>query len=238
MFERASRKLGLDQAVFARDNKAEIENLLKFGAYSIYEEDSGRSQQFIESNIDQILQTNTRIVDYNLIKNAYSFSKSSFVSHGSDTSINIDDPNFWNKVLPPQTSLSSRLLTKLNDRSFTVESQGEEFMQELELAVNEVMASKTNIETHNIEEEEILTSLLFQVTQTKQFAKGTRQLALQWMNELTRPLRNRSSRNKPDSPQIMSESEDESGEEKNRKKITSFGGTGIICAHCEKEGCG
>lgn len=237
MFERASKKLGLDQAVFQRENKGEIENLLKYGAYSIFEEDSGRSQQFLESNIDQILQTNTRIVDYSLIKNSYSFSKSSFVSHGSDTSINIDDPNFWNKVLPPQTSLSSRLLTKLNDRSFTVETQGEEFMQELELAVNEIMASKTNIETHNIEEEELLTSLLFQVTQTKQFSKANRQLALQWMNELTRPLRNRSSRNKPDSPQIMSESEGEESEEKNRKKITSFGGIGILCGHCEKEGC-
>ena len=80
--------------MFSKDTKAEIENLLKYGAYSILEEDSSKSQQFFESNIDEILQTSSRVVNYNLIKGCYSFSKSSFVSHGSDTSISIDDPNF------------------------------------------------------------------------------------------------------------------------------------------------
>ena len=236
MFERASKKLGLDQAVFSKDTKAEIENLLKYGAYSILEEDSSKSQQFFESNIDEILQTSSRVVNYNLIKGCYSFSKSSFVSHGSDTSISIDDPNFWNKVLPPQTSLSSRLLTKINDRGFDPLTQGEEFFEELELAVNEVIAGKTMPES-NYEDEDVLTTLLFQVTQTKHFPRVKRQLASKWMNELTRPSRSRNRVSKGDSPKLVSDSEEEGQESTNRRKITSFGGIGILCAHCEKEGC-
>jgi chromodomain-helicase-DNA-binding protein 7 len=236
MFERASKKLGLDQAVFSKDTKAEIENLLKFGAYSILEEDSSKSQQFFESNIDEILQTSARVVNYNLIKGCYSFSKSSFVSHGSDTSISIDDPNFWNKILPPQTSLSSRLLTKLNDRGFDPATQGEEFFEELELAVNEVLAGKTALES-NYEDEDVLTTLLFQVTQNKSFIRTKRQMASKWMNDLTRPCRSRKRNPKGDSPKLVSDSEEEGQETSSKRKITSFGGTGMICVHCEKEGC-
>ncbi|OMJ68517.1 hypothetical protein SteCoe_34011 [Stentor coeruleus] len=236
MFERASKKLGLDQAVFSKDTKAEIETLLKFGAYSILEEDSTKSQQFFESNIDEILQTSSRVVNYNVIKGCYSFSKSSFVSHGSDTSINIDDPNFWNKVLPPQTSLSSRLLTKLNDRSFDAEKQCDEFFEELELAVNEIIAARNALEVNN-EDEDVLTTLLFQVTQTKLFPRPKRHMASKWMNELTRPCRNRSRTYKGDSPKLVSDSEEEGQENTSKRKVTSFGGIGILCAHCEKEGC-
>lgn len=234
MFERASKKLGLDQAVFAKENKAEIENLLKYGAYSILEEDSSKSQQFFESNIDEILQA-SRVVNYNLINRCYSFSKSSFVSHGADASINIDDPNFWNKILPPQTSLSSRLLTKLNDRSFDAASQCDEFFDELELAVNDIIAGRNSMEGIN-EDEDVLTTLLYQVTQTKIFPRARRHAASKWMNELTRPTRRFNRILRVDSPKLVSESEEE-GKEPGKRKVTSFGGTGILCTHCEKEGC-
>ena len=234
MFERASKKLGLDQAVFAKENKAEIENLLKYGAYSILEEDSSKSQQFFESNIDEILQA-SRVVNYNVINRCYSFSKSSFVSHGADTSINIDDPNFWNKILPPQTSLSSRLLTKLNDRSFDAVSQCDEFFEELELAVNDVVAGRNSMESNN-EDEDVLTTLLYQVTQNKVFPRAKRQQASKWMNDMTRPNRRFNRILKVDEPKLVSDSEEEGNENSSKRKVTSFGGSGILCAHCEKEG--
>ena len=235
MFERASRKLGLDQAVFSKDVRGEIENLLRYGAYSLLEDDTSKSQQFFESNIDEILKNKTRVVNYNMIRSNYSFNKSSFISTASDATINVDDPNFWNKVLPPQTSLTSRLYTKLNDRSFDVETQEAEFMEELELAFNEVVTSKLSMESHNLEDEETLILLLSQVTTTKQFSRESRSLAMQWQNELT--SRNRSKTKVNHSPpEILSESDEES--DRHRRKVTGFGGTGLICAHCEKEGCG
>lgn len=235
MFERASKKLGLDQAVFSKDTKAEIENLLKYGAYSILEEDSTRSQQFFESNIDEILQTSSRVINYNLIKGSYSFSKSSFVSHGCDTSINIDDPNFWNKILPPQTSLSSRLLTKLNDRSFDSATQGDEFFEELELAVTEAISVRNSLEVN--EDEDVLTTLLFQVIHGGLFSKTRKQLVTNWINELARPCRSRNRGPKAESPKYVSDSEEEGQETSTKRKVTSFGGIGALCGHCEKEGC-
>ena len=40
MFERASLKLGLEQALFSKENRGEIEDLLKHGAYSLIDEDA------------------------------------------------------------------------------------------------------------------------------------------------------------------------------------------------------
>jgi chromodomain-helicase-DNA-binding protein 7 len=236
MFERASRKLGLDQALFSKEGRTEIENLLKFGAYSILDDDNSKSQHFVESNIDEILETKTRVVNYSVIRGSYTLQKSSFISQSSDMTINVDDPNFWNKILPPQTSMASRLLTKLNDKSFNIDESSTEFMQELELSVSEVMESKTSLDNKNVEEEELLTSLLIQVSQTKAFPKQHRQMAIKWMNDLSRPTRSRSKVIRSGSPDLISNSEDSDVEA--GRKVTSFGGTGAICAHCEKEGVG
>jgi SNF2 family DNA or RNA helicase len=40
MFERASLKLGLEQALFSKENRGEVEELLKHGAYNLIDEDA------------------------------------------------------------------------------------------------------------------------------------------------------------------------------------------------------
>ena len=57
------------------------------------------------------------------------------------------------------------------------------------------------------------------------------------MNDLTRPCRSRNRGSKGDSPKLVSDSEEEGQETSSRRKVTSFGGIGFLCAHCEKEGC-
>jgi chromodomain-helicase-DNA-binding protein 7 len=239
MFARASKKLGLDQAVFNKDTKHEIESLLKYGAYNILEEDASKSKQFAESNIEEILEHNSRVVDYSVIKGCYAVLKSTFVSLTADSSINIDDPNFWSKVLPPQASLAYRLLTKLNESSFDAVEEGEEFMQELQLAVSEVKEAKVNLEASSLDEGEVLSALLMQVSQSSQFSKTQRRLVCDWLSELNKPSR-RSSRPAKAlaSAEMLSDEASDSGEEGGKKKFSSFGGTGLICSKCEREGCG
>jgi chromodomain-helicase-DNA-binding protein 7 len=74
MFERASRKLGMEQALFQKgafgdkDNNEvskdmkidpkEIENLLKYGAYAFLEEGSGDNLN--NTHIDDILAKNSK----------------------------------------------------------------------------------------------------------------------------------------------------------------------------------
>jgi len=234
MFERASKKLGLEQALFSKDERREVENLLRFGAYSILDEDTSKSQHFVESNIEEILEKNSRVVNYSIIRGCYSLGKSSFVSHTADLSIDVNDPEFWNKILPPQTSAATRLLTKLNDQSFNVTSHVDEFMQELTIAVNDMIAAKGDLNTYNYEEEELLISLISQVTQMKAFSKEQRQSAIGWLGELYKPARN--SRSRTTILTAISDSEEEKG--KKKLPFSTFGGTGFLCSECAKEGCG
>lgn len=146
MFERSSKKLGLDQAVLhdmgsnaelmhqasttstpgeqcklksellilfslqdlKRANtldKKEIDDLLKFGAYDLFnDKDNEKEKQFYEEDIDQILNRSSKVVwnetSAKVLGAGSSFSKASFRSSTAEPNIDINDPNFWNKVLP------------------------------------------------------------------------------------------------------------------------------------------
>ncbi len=112
MFDRASLKLGLDKAVLQSMNtnqgknkaessnqlsKAEIETLLKKGAYGALMDDDNAGDKFCEEDIEHILQRRTQTVTVESEKAGGSFSKASFASADTTGDIDIDDPDFWAK---------------------------------------------------------------------------------------------------------------------------------------------
>jgi len=131
MFQAASIKLGLDYAVmggmkpkamagitgkeadnFSSLSKKELENLLKHGAYDIFNEEKDgtgthASQQFMDEDIDEILKRSAVVVHGSKIdengeakdKASASFSKASFVTGSGADDVAIDDPDFWSKVV-------------------------------------------------------------------------------------------------------------------------------------------
>ena len=77
----------------------EIDELLKRGAYDVFREDDNDANQFMEADIDSILQRSSHVVQYAQDQARSSFSKASFVAAGDDNAqIDIDDPDFWEKV--------------------------------------------------------------------------------------------------------------------------------------------
>ncbi|KAJ3208927.1 choline dehydrogenase 7 [Entophlyctis luteolus] len=117
MFDKASMKLGLDRAILQRMDansaygvdsndsesskvsgmsKAEIEELLKKGAYAAFmDENSGND--FCEEDIDQILTRRTQVIRHdNTQEKSSIFSKATFAS--SEETVDINDPEFWDKV--------------------------------------------------------------------------------------------------------------------------------------------
>jgi len=115
MFDRASKKLGLEQAVLgtfqAEDgdgmpSASEMEKLLKQGAYAMMNQGDGKDHDtFLKDDIDTILtrRTRTRVVEGAknsswLNKTGHAVNRQSFGGHKKD--IDIDDPEFWNKVMP------------------------------------------------------------------------------------------------------------------------------------------
>jgi hypothetical protein len=133
MFDRASRKLGLEQAVlgsFGQDDdddkptNKEMEQLLKKGAYALLADDNDEvTKAFCADDIDSILakRTRTRVVEGTktaswLNKQGMVVSKSKFTSDSKSAGLDVEDPLFWQKVMPDFVT-ASIMLQKLNDLS-------------------------------------------------------------------------------------------------------------------------
>lgn len=109
MFDKASLKLGLDKAVLQsmrsddrlnhnmQLSKAEIEELLKKGAYGAIMEDDNAGDKFCEEDIDKILQQRSTVIQIEGGEKGSTFSKASFQASDTNTEISLDDPEFWQK---------------------------------------------------------------------------------------------------------------------------------------------
>ncbi len=100
MFERATQKLGIDKAIFMsgtfketgegtslgenKMSKAEMEILLKKGILGFLEnaeeDEEKKAEQFFNKNLDEIIESNSRIAKYSMINGSCTFSKHRFVS--------------------------------------------------------------------------------------------------------------------------------------------------------------
>ncbi len=120
MFIRASKKLGLDQAVLNKIEgvketastkdfgpsalkKDEIDALLKHGAYDVFREGKDKPDvEYDEADIARILERDSTRITYSGPKQdaLASLSKAAFVSGAADNQIDMEDPDFWKKLLP------------------------------------------------------------------------------------------------------------------------------------------
>ena len=93
MFQRASKKLGMEQAIFAKgafnhekvssggnigqlkNDQKEVEDLLKYGAYAFLNEDNGKQKEIQDLDIDKIIQMGQLAETKN---GAYSYDKVKF----------------------------------------------------------------------------------------------------------------------------------------------------------------
>jgi len=135
MFDRASRKLGLEQAVLGTFEKEkddnptqqEMEQLLKRGAYALLEDENDDiTKEFCADDIESILakRTRTRVVEGAktaswLNKQGMVVSKSKFSAESGD-GLDMDDPQFWQKVMPDFVT-PSIMLQKLEDLQHIVD---------------------------------------------------------------------------------------------------------------------
>jgi superfamily II DNA/RNA helicase len=143
MFDRASRKLGLEQALlgsrqFEGDDEAnndeqkmdakEMEALLRQGAYAVLlDEDADAVKEFCEQDIDSILdqRSHVRVVEgkqteswLNKKRKSSRANKSMFTGATAmeHAEIDVNDPDFWKKVLPDLVT-PEMMLTTLNNLS-------------------------------------------------------------------------------------------------------------------------
>ena len=208
MFERASKKLGLDQAIFLGgafnqttkqkgedDNlkklsKNEIEILLKKGIMGFLEDEDEDAQA--NQDIDEIIK-NSREAKYSLINGTYTFSKSTFNSVESDKNIQMDDPNFWSIVFKNSESecekLEKNFTAKDNSESFQDTSVQKDFLTELSKQVHKLIDSKIKVDNYSVDDENKLSELLTKVTSHPLFHKDYKNYAFQMITEIQKPSR-------------------------------------------------
>ena len=138
MFDRASKKLGLEQAVLgtfgAEDDDGkptakEMEQLLKKGAYALFDDDDETGKEFCADDIESILakRTRTRVVEGAktaswLNKAGMNVTKSKFTGDSKSAGIDVDDPLFWQKVMPDFVT-PDIMMEKLNELADATEGR-------------------------------------------------------------------------------------------------------------------
>eukprot|EP00180_Rhodochaete_pulchella_P003546 Plantae.Rhodophyta-Rhodochaete_pulchella.ctg6157.p1 GENE.Plantae.Rhodophyta-Rhodochaete_pulchella.ctg6157~~Plantae.Rhodophyta-Rhodochaete_pulchella.ctg6157.p1 ORF type:complete len:1056 (-),score=215.73 Plantae.Rhodophyta-Rhodochaete_pulchella.ctg6157:35-2833(-) len=123
MFDRASKKLGLDHAVLqnmgveseskknqnvlAEMKRDDIDSLLKKGAYDVFNEDDSAAEAFSAEDIDHILERRTTLLKTGAANAGPSaFSKATFAAEGQKEgeTVELDDPDFWKKLMPAKAT--------------------------------------------------------------------------------------------------------------------------------------
>lgn len=113
MFERASQKQGLEQAVIrgqqnsgpkksSKEEKLELERLLRHGAYDLFKDGEADSKKFNEEDIESILAARSTKIEHENKSSANLMSTASFVpaSAGTGAEVDYNDPDFWAKLMP------------------------------------------------------------------------------------------------------------------------------------------
>ncbi|KAL7719584.1 Chromodomain helicase DNA binding protein [Entamoeba marina] len=176
MFERASLKLGLDQAILSNigeDNKEkeklskeDIDALLKYGAYGVLKED------------DNTATKTSKVVWQGDSVDTSNFSKATFVSEAGDV-IDLNDPNFWEQVLPKLRTpgqlykeLDKAMELEKDEFVTWLEENLEAFIMELRQHIDSVVGAYNEAKGHILPERDtILKSIELLLTQQELIAE-------------------------------------------------------------------
>eukprot|EP01035_Chromulina_nebulosa_P019284 gene19284-25143_t len=151
MFERASKKLGLEQALLGsrqfndieliEDNKnsskidsKELEQLLKEGAYSVLLDDNSEEiKEFFEQDIEVLLEQRAHVMVTETNQPTESWLNKKKLKNKAKKSlftgdlamehaeIDVNDPDFWKKVLPDLVTPNS-MMERLKDEIFAIKN--------------------------------------------------------------------------------------------------------------------
>ena len=219
MFERSSKKLGLDQAVLhdmgaptsmttnANPNanpkslldKKNIDSLLKYGAYDLFkggEDDKESEKRFKEEDIDQILNRSSKVVwkegtdGTQENQPSSSFSKATFTASSADSEIDVNDPNFWDLVLP-EAKTAEKLLQKLEKGELSTREKRNSFLKDLSELVRDVVNGFKQGKFEEVARTRNILMQLFDAIKIdmSEFTEDQQTKLLTWGEEISRPAR-------------------------------------------------
>ena len=202
MFERSSKKLGLDQAVLSdfgsnaintKLNAEDIDKLLKYGAYDLFrdeEEQNNLSRKFQDSSIDQILQKSAKKVNYaqneeKSTQTESTFAKATFQISSAESNIDINAENFWDLVMGESKTVAV-LLTELEEEiCFKSKKALQNFWKHMRGIVTDSINSWNSGRFEDIPVDlHILVELLSKIKEDLRFSSDQRKKASGWYDSL------------------------------------------------------
>eukprot|EP01052_Picozoa_sp_SAG31_P021324 SAG31_NODE_1643_length_7660_cov_2.867875_6_plen_724_part_00 len=217
LYERASQKLGLDRVLrhYEKEGASEavssgpgskdsgkiavddVQQMLRYGTIGVLDggeqQQEQRSNQFMESDIDQILERSSRVVRYEGVlgeaKNNV-FAKASFVSDEGNKTLDLNDPNFWQNLIPDASSNAATLMGTLSQLDATVSHQVlAPLLDQLQKIVVPVVEARANGEQPD--EMEAILSLLESAQLHPALGPPTKDQCAEWASAIERPKRKR-----------------------------------------------
>jgi len=204
-------------------DKDDINKLLRLGAYGAYDDDDSQAKTFVEENIDDILRTRTQTIrvtkeqvegegeegengdsshprdllatssSSSLIHSRLNYNKMTFESSGSSSQLDINDPQFWMKIIPVSDSeryTPDQLLSQLTDGSAVESSQSKsDFFRYLQAVSEKILRQRR--EGEEVAGVDDLINLLIQFQATTAFSHSQRQKAAQWQSEAEKRIERR-----------------------------------------------
>lgn len=199
MFERASKKLGLDQAVFLTSNfdtktddkmkqedmtklnPKEIELLLRKGMVGLLNEEreeDKEAEQF-NMNLDEIVK-NARVANYSFIKGTYTFAKTNFNSNKQDAKYQIDDPDFWKKVFAnsdnPAGKITKKYMTMVENGTIKILDVQKKLFLELSSEIYKYLENRVKSEGFCADTENTFVDLLEKIVCNQYINKSIKEL--------------------------------------------------------------
>lgn len=177
-------------------NDKELEKLLKKGIIGLLQEnDEGKEPQSMD--IEELIR-NSKQTNYSMINDSYTITKLNIATNNKGTSVAIDDPDFWKKVLKDEDT-AAKLLTaeflKLKDENeFMNEmSQRNFFIKLNEEVFNYIEKAKT--EEINWDEEELFNEILRQIIDDPFVKEEIKKISEELLNDIKKKPRRLKKRN-------------------------------------------
>lgn len=145
-------------------SKEELEILLKKGFMGLLEEQLGEEQEAMD--IEELIRKSKR-TKYSIINDKYRITKMNLATEKREDRVDIDDPDFWDKVLPDENTPAQLLAQKLKElkdsNDFMDEDAQLEFCSELNERVYEYIDRAKRHEISYQEEQVNYILCVFQV---------------------------------------------------------------------------
>ena len=228
MYRRASKKLGLDQAVFLsgqnNSNKKgppsgkgdmlttswmvpkassgrssrtpkisdkDIELLLRKGILGLLDEEEDEAGGGQAIDIDELIK-NSRRTNYSMINDKYTITRMKIDTEKTDKKVEIDDPNFWTKVLKDEETMAKKLLKEFEqlkeNNDFMDEDSQTTFFKKLNEEVYQYVEKAKKGEV-NYEDEKIFQKILQQINDDPFVRENLRTISLLLMEDIRKKPR-------------------------------------------------